>query len=117
MKLRTSMGGIVALALGLACSAPARNGPRTVEHKDSKDCFYGCKADGKAAPTPPAPPGTPAKHGPVAEHAQLLREAADQLDRAQGALDNGNKNLAEQLFSTAELLVGPDVVAPLVRQF
>jgi plastocyanin len=90
---------MAAVALILACSAPAKNGPRTIEHKDNEDTT------------------APAKHGPVAERAQLLREAADQLDRAQGALDNGNKNLAEQLFSTTELLVGADVVAPIARQF
>ena len=112
------MVGMAAVALVLACSAPAKNGPRTVERKDSKDCFYGCKPEDKIAPATPAPPGaTPAKHGPVAERAQVLREAADQLDRAQGALDNGNKNLAEQLFSTAELLVGPDVVASIAQKF
>ena len=113
------MMGMAQGALVLACSAPAKNGPRTADHKDAKDCFYGCKAEDKPAPpgTTPAPPAAPAKHGPVAERAQLLREAADQLERAQAALDNGNKNLAEQLFSTAELLVGPDVVAPLAQQF
>ena len=118
MKLRTPTVGVAAIALVVACAAPAKNGPRPAEHadhKDNKDCFYGCKADDKAAPA--AGGTTPAKHGPVAERAQLLREAADQLDRAQGALDNGNKNLAEQLFSTAELLVGADAVAPIARQF
>ena len=114
MKLRTPKVGVAAIALVVSCSAPAKNAPRTADHKDNKDCFYGCKADDKATP---AAGTTPAKHGPVAERAQLLREAADQLDRAQGALDNGNKNLAEQLFSTAELLVGPDAVAPIARQF
>jgi len=109
---------MAAIGLFLSCSAPARNGPRTTEHtdhKDNKDCFYGCKPDDKPAP---ASPGAPAvKHGPVAERAQLLREAADQLERAQVAFANGNKNLAEQLFSTAELLVGPEVVAPIAKQF
>jgi plastocyanin len=55
--------------------------------------------------------------GPTREKAQLLREAADLLDKAQNALDGGNKNLAEQLFSTAELLVGSDAVADLAEQF
>jgi plastocyanin len=103
------------MALVLACSGPAKNGSRAPERKDSKDCFYGCKPDDKAASAPP--PAAAVKHGPVAERAQLLREAADQLDRAQGMLDNGNRNLAEQLFSTAELLVGPDVLASVARQF
>src|SRR5512144_1818335 len=118
MKLRTPTVGMAAIALVLSCAAPAKNGPRPAEpHKDNKDCFYGCKADDKAAPAAGTTPATPAKHGPVAERAQLLREAADQLDRAQGALDNGNKNLAEQLFSTAELLIGPDVVASIAQKF
>jgi plastocyanin len=118
MKLRIPTAGMAAVGLVLGCSTPARNGPRTAENTDGKDCFYGCKPLDKAAPGTAASPGaTPAKHGPVAERAQLLREAADQLDRAQGALDNGNKNLAEQLFSTVELLVGPDAVAPIARQF
>jgi plastocyanin len=110
---------MLVIAVAWACSAPARPAERPADHKDSKDCFYGCKPDAPATPagggTAAGPPA--AKHGPVAERAQLLREAADQLDRAQAALDNGNKNLAEQLFSTAELLVGPDVVASLARQF
>jgi plastocyanin len=118
MKLWTPMAGMAAVALALSCSAPSRNGPRTVERKANNDCFYGCKPEDTPGPAVPAHPGTPpAKRGPVAERAQLLREAADQLDRAQAALDNGNKNLAEQLFSTTELLVGPDVVAPVAQQF
>jgi plastocyanin len=65
----------------------------------------------------PAPVAAIPQRGPVHEAAQTLREAAEQLDKAQTALDNGNKNLAEQLFSTAELLIGADVLAPLARQF
>ena len=71
-----------------------------------------------AAPTPTAKlPAT--KLGPAGEKAQALREAADQLDKAASALAAGNRNLADQLFSTAELLVGPDAlasVAPLFRE-
>jgi plastocyanin len=77
----------------------------------------------KPAPAAPAPPPVakaPAgKLGPAGERAQSLREAADQLDKAASALAAGNKNLADQLFSTAELLVGPDAlasVAPLFRE-
>jgi plastocyanin len=101
------------IAMAWACSAPAKTSEKPVEHKPDN---AGAGAD--ARPGPAGSSGAaPAKHGPVAERAQALREAADQLDRAQGALDNGNKNLAEQLFSTAELLVGPDAVAMLARQF
>jgi plastocyanin len=121
MKLPTFSAGTVAVALVLACSAPPRDAARPVADKDDQACFYGCAPEASA--TPPAPgaskavAGPPAKLTPVTERAQLLREAADQLDRAQRALDNGNKNLAEQLFSTAELLVGPDLVAVLGPQF
>lgn len=70
-----------------------------------------------AAPTPAAP-GAPTKpSGPVGEKAQALREAADQLDKAQSALAAGNKSLAEQLFSTAEILTGVDAVASIAGLF
>jgi plastocyanin len=55
--------------------------------------------------------------GPVGEKAQVLREAAEQLDKAARALQAGNKNLAEQLFSTAELLVGADALASVAPEF
>ena len=47
----------------------------------------------------------------------MFHEAADQLLKAGKALDDGNKNLAEQLFSTAEILVGADAVAALAPTF
>ncbi len=73
-------------------------------------------AGSAAAPTPvaKAPAG---KLGPAGEKAQALREAADQLDKAASALAAGNKNLADQLFSTAELLVGPDALASVSQLF
>jgi plastocyanin len=85
------------------------------------------RADTKPAPaqTPqPARPAPPApklqgKLGPVGEKAQSFREAADQLEKAAVALDRGNRNLADQLFSTAELFVGVDAlasIAPLFRE-
>jgi plastocyanin len=108
-----------------ACSGSPRTGSRPIERKDSKDCFYGCgpeakdgngkdAKDGKDGAGSAAPA---AKLTPVTERAQVFREAADQLDRAQRALDNGNKNLAEQLFSAAELLIGPDAIAALAPTF
>lgn len=115
MKIRTSPVGLAVVTLTLACSAPAKPATQSADKKDGKACFYDCKPDDKTGA--PGSAAAPAKRGPVAERAQLLREAADQLDRAQGALDNGNKNLAEQLFSTAELLVGPDVLAVIARHF
>jgi plastocyanin len=62
-------------------------------------------------------PKPPVKLGPVGEKAQGLREAADQLDKAAAALANGNRNLADQLFSTAELFVGADAVASIAPLF
>ncbi|MCX5741195.1 MAG: carboxypeptidase regulatory-like domain-containing protein [Proteobacteria bacterium] len=70
--------------------------------------------------TPAAAPTTPAKPGkltPVTERAALLKEAAQNLEKAQVALDGGNKNLAEQLFSFAELIVGPDALASIASNF
>jgi len=118
------MIGMAAAAAVLACSAPARTGPRTIEHRTNDDCFYDCKPEDSAAAGPAAPaaagatsPSACARQGPVTERALALRAAADQLDRAQTALDNGNKNLAEQLFSTAELLIGADALAVIAPQF
>ncbi len=66
----------------------------------------------------PAPAPTPSgKLTPAGERAVLLRQAADLLDKAGAALADGNKNLAENLFSTAELLVGPEALAALADEF
>ena len=67
----------------------------------------------------PAPPAAPegGKLTPAGERAVLLRQAAELLDKAGSALADGNKNLAENLFSTAELLVGPEALASLADQF
>lgn len=57
--------------------------------------------------------------GPTGERAQALREAAELLEKAGAALGSGNRNLAEQLFSTAELITGPETLvalAPLFRE-
>jgi plastocyanin len=54
---------------------------------------------------------------PTGEKAASLREAADLLDKAQSALANGNRNLADQLFSTAELLVGQEAVQSIASIF
>lgn len=76
-------------------------------------------APGSTPGAAPGTPGTPAsgKLTPAGEKAVLLRQAADLLDKAGSALADGNKNLAENLFSTAELLVGPETLASLSAQF
>jgi plastocyanin len=68
-------------------------------------------------PAKPTPAASGGKLTPAGEKAVLLRQAADLLDKAGTALADGNKNLAENLFSTAELLVGPEALASLAEQF
>ena len=114
MILRTPLAGVAVLVTLLACSAsPGKPHPGGA-HADTPSPI----AEATPVPTPDAKP--PARTlGPTAEKAQLLREAAEQLDKAASALDRGNKSLAEQLFSTAELLIGVDAlasIAPLYRE-
>lgn len=66
------------------------------------------------APAPADP--APGKASEVSKRAAQLREAADLLERAQKALAS-NRNLADQLFSQAELLVGPEALAELAEPF
>jgi plastocyanin len=111
MKLRTLPLGMAALAAGLAC----RSAPVKADQKPGPK-----PADNKPAPKPEPPKTEPpksAKGGPINEKAQLLREAAEQLEKAAVYLERGNKNLADQLFSTAELLVGPEALASLAPMF
>jgi plastocyanin len=128
MKLRMLPVGTVVACAALACSSPAQNGARsaapTAPQANEGDDYLPNPAARTAPAAAPAGPAAPAAaapaaapRGPVGERAQLLREAADQLDKAQAALDAGNRNLAEQLFSTAELLVGADVLAPIAAKF
>jgi plastocyanin len=120
--LRMSPVGMAAVCVVLACSSPAQNGARSATPaaapSPAEDDYIARPPPAAAAAAPVAPAAAAAApRGPVAERAQLLREAADQLDKAQAALDNGNRNLAEQLFSTAELLVGADLLAPVAGKF
>jgi plastocyanin len=131
MKLRIPVAMVVVV---LACSPPATTGPGASEPAQRApappQCDYPPCADDPApaaatTTAPAAAPGAakagpasaPARQGPVAERAQALRAAADQLDKAQSALDAGNRNFAEQLFSTAELLVGAEAVASIAQKF
>ncbi len=71
-----------------------------------------------ATTTTPAPASAPAPlGGPTAERAAGLREAADLLEKADAARTAGNRNLAELLFSSAELITGPEAVASLAAIF
>lgn len=71
----------------------------------------------KPAPKPTPAPAPPAPTGPAAEKAELLREAARNLDKAASALAKGQRSLAEQFFSFAENIVGPDALADLAPLF
>jgi len=118
MIIRTPLAGIALLTALVACSASAGK-PR--ETTARADCGYDCKPEGKQ-PVPeltPPPADHPQTLGPTGEKAQLLREAAAQLDKASAALADGNRSVAEHLFSTAELLVGPELlvsISPLFRE-
>ena len=105
---------LAALAL-VSCSSSKRTSA-----SKNEDCYYDCKPGPKKA-TEPGAAGTAAKPTgkptPAGEKAASFRDAAELLDKAQKALDGGNKNLAEQLFSTAELLTGPEAVATIAGAF
>lgn len=103
MTIRTVITGMAVLSV--ACSGPTK----VAAPKDTPP-----PTPTKPEPAPPKPVG---KLGPVAERAQVLREAAEQLEKAANALASGNKNLADQLFSTAELLVGVDALASIAPMF
>ena len=107
MKFRTSPVAVAALTAVAACSSA-----KVAADKNAAEP----KVDRGSAPAAPSPAAT-APTGPVAEKAQLLREAASQLEKAAAQLERGNRNLAEQLFSTAELLVGPEALSSLAPQF
>jgi plastocyanin len=106
----------------MACGGKSKPRPRT---ENNDQCFYGCdstqQSTSSPTTTPAAAPAKPTGNGgkltPAGEKATLLRQAADLLEKAGDALAGGNKNLAEQLFSTAELLTGPEAVASLAGQF
>lgn len=114
MKVHGLMAGVVLAA----CSSASKPHPTNGKFED---CYYDCKPGPKAEDAAKAPEGKPAaptgKLTPAGEKAAAMRQAADLLDKAGAALDGGNKDFAEQLFSTAELLVGADALASLAPQF
>src|SRR5262249_28029849 len=64
---------------------------------------------------PAEPPRAPLD--PVRARAAQIREAAALLEKAADARDQDQKSFAEQLFSSAELIVGPAAVAQLAGLF
>ena len=113
MKLRIPFVGMAALLAVAGCSAAPRKTPTGGGGEDSTPPTTLTTT----APAAAADPTLSAKLAPLQEKALLFREAAGQLFKAGVALDAGNKNLAEQLFSTAELLTGPEAVAALAPLF
>jgi len=122
MRLRFPFGCSLAAALGtvVACSS-SKPHPTTGKFED---CYYDCKPAPKSAQTDAnptiakaTPAAAPGKLTPAGEKAQLLRDAADLLDKAGAALADGNKSRAEQLFSSAELITGPEPIASLAAMF
>lgn len=105
----------------VACSASVKKSPPAGGEGTTSPTTQTAGYDSPPATTPSTPPPTgvklSAKLAPVQEKSEALRNAADQLIKAGQALDNGNKNLAEQLFSTAEIFVGPDALASLAPTF
>lgn len=114
MNARELLGAVAAATLVTVTALPA------------------CGGDAKAPQTTPTPAGgsgspvattspdvarPPGAGGPVGDRATILRDAADQLDKAGRALASGNKSVAEYLFSTAELEVGPEALAALAPLF
>jgi hemoglobin len=63
------------------------------------------------------PPGAEAVRNAVAERARALRDGATLLEKAAAARLRGNLSLAEQLFSAAELVTGPDAITQLGAMF
>src|SRR5688572_26232341 len=104
---------------GAAPQSPATSGAPGYESE------YSEPAPAAPAPTPPAatpPPAPPtaapaAPVGPARERAAQLREAADLLDKAEAARERDAKSFAEQLFSSAELIVGAEALAQLAPRF
>jgi hypothetical protein len=72
---------------------------------------------GDGAVTPPIAAAPAQPNDPVRERAAQLREAADLLDKAAAARDRAARSFSEQLFSSAELILGPDPVAELAPLF
>ncbi len=70
------------------------------------------------AVVPPGPTAPPvATVSPTSQRAESLREAATTLEKAATALADGKPDLAEFLFSSAELITGPAALAAIAPLF
>jgi plastocyanin len=76
---------------------------------------------GGAPPSPPpaktAPAGSAKRSDLVLERANALREAANLLEKAHEAKGRGSRSYAEELFSSAEAIVGPEALSSLALTF
>jgi len=115
------LGALAAATLVTASTLPACGGG---DKKPTSPTPSGDKKPaGGGDPATPTPTGggdspkTPAAGGAVGERAALIREAADQLDKAGRALASGQKSVAEYLFSSAELVLGPEALGSLAPMF
>lgn len=102
MRSRRRLASLVVLGLLAACGGGA-HAPTTPPRV--------------TAITPRAPVAKPVPTGPVHDRAEELRRAAGLIEQAQASLDAGNRSGADVLFSTAELLTGPEAVAALAPRF
>jgi hemoglobin len=68
-------------------------------------------------PQPERPPASEDLRRAIGERARALREGAALLEKAAAARDRGNRSLAEQLFSAAELIAGSDALTALATEF
>jgi plastocyanin len=98
--------------LGCGGSQPQ---PKKAEGAADASVRGGAAGASEAPPTTAKPAGVPGD--PASQRAEILREAATLLDKAAKAFAAGNRNNAEQLFTSAELLVGPEAVAELAGRF
>ncbi len=106
------------LGCGSAQAQPSSGKPTS--SKPSKPVvFPGSSAAKASAPSSPsgAPKSSLPAGDPTAQRAAAFREAAEKLEKATRALLNGNRNNAEELFTSAELLVGTEALADLAGRF
>lgn len=105
--------GLVAVGAmwGVACGA--------VNRQTAEEDPYGVPAvrPSTATATAPTPPAPKKPDDPAHLRAEQLREGANLLEKAADAHGLGQKSYAEQLFSTAEILVGAGAIADIAPIF
>ena len=118
---------VLAVAV-MACGGKSKPRPTTADQR-SNASTTASRAEQARPAAPPAAgiAATPARPPPAAPAGKLDARRREGRDAAPGRRParqgeaprstSGNKNLAEQLFSTAELLVGADALASLAPQF